>query len=386
MGMPASSLEPEVLAESLDHARAARIPVTFAELPEHTWRPLLALEDHRFFEHIGVDGIAIARALLANARAGQVSEGGSTITQQLIKNRALSPRRTLDRKASEAVRALALEAEYDKQDILQAYLNTVYYGQVDGIAIYGMGAAARAYFSKPASALTLEESASLAAMVQGPNSMNPLRSPERNKRRRDRALQRMEELGWATPAEVRHASSLPVRTNPSPVRAEMSASLRSAIRSQVAAYASERLSQKLGVVVHTTLDGLAQHDAESALARGLRSAGGAQGAAVVLDASNGHVHALVGGHGRGAGSMNRAYRAQRQPGSTVKPFVLGEALERCGQRQALHLATRVSDEPLSLEDRSATWSPNNADGRNHGPTRLREALVFSYNRPFARVG
>ncbi|MEM8931180.1 MAG: transglycosylase domain-containing protein, partial [Acidobacteriota bacterium] len=155
-------IEPLLLAESLAVDRAARRPTRLADLPEHVWRPVLAAEDGRFFDHIGLDGRSVARALLANARAGGVAQGGSTITQQLIKNRSLDSRRTLGRKASEAVRALALEAAHDKRHILEAYLDDLYLGHVDGLAIHGLATAARVYFSKPVDELSLAESAALA--------------------------------------------------------------------------------------------------------------------------------------------------------------------------------------------------------------------------------
>jgi penicillin-binding protein 1B len=160
-------LEPALLAESLDGARAPRLPVELAELPEHVWRSVLAAEDARFFDHPGVDVRALSRAALRNAQAGRVVQGGSTITQQLIKNRDLTPRRRVGRKLSEAVRALRLEGEHSKEEILQAYLNSVYFGHVGGLALHGVGAAARAYFGKSAARLGLGESALLAALIQG---------------------------------------------------------------------------------------------------------------------------------------------------------------------------------------------------------------------------
>ncbi|MEM6796713.1 MAG: biosynthetic peptidoglycan transglycosylase, partial [Acidobacteriota bacterium] len=138
-------IEPEVLAESLDGGRARRVRLSLEKLPEHAWRAVLAAEDARFFDHLGVDGRSVARALLANVRAGEVTQGGSTITQQLIKNRDLTPKRTLPRKASEAMRSLALEAAYDKEQILEAYLDQVYLGHQQGLAVHGFGTAAEVY-------------------------------------------------------------------------------------------------------------------------------------------------------------------------------------------------------------------------------------------------
>jgi penicillin-binding protein 1B len=211
-------LEPEVLAESLDGKRADRELVALDRLPEKVWRPVLAAEDARFFEHGALDPRSIARAAIENLRKRRIAEGGSTITQQLVKNRDLSPERTLGRKASEAMRAVSLEAEYDKREILQAYLNTIYFGHADGIAIHGFGTAARVYFGGPAEKLSLAEAAALAAMIQGPNRLSPGKDARALRERRDWVLSRMEELGWATPAEVAAARASAVVARPSPPR------------------------------------------------------------------------------------------------------------------------------------------------------------------------
>ena len=198
-------IEPELLAESFDSDRAARVPVAFDSLPDHVWQAVLAAEDSRFFEHSGLDARALARASLRNAKAGKVVQGGSTITQQLIKIRDLSPKRSIGRKASEAARALALEAEFDKTEILEAYLDAVYFGHVDGIQIYGLGTAAQAYFSKPVDNLSLEEAALLAAMIQGPNRLSPVRHPDRVVDRYRWVLTRMVASDWLEPSRM-HAS------------------------------------------------------------------------------------------------------------------------------------------------------------------------------------
>lgn len=211
-------LEPELLAESLDEARAVRVPIDLDALPERVWRPVLAAEDARFFEHDGVDPRAVARAALANLRRGGVAQGGSTITQQLIKNRDLSPRRTFSRKASEAVRAHALEQLHSKREILAAYLDTVYLGNVDGLAVHGLGTAAGVYFSKRAGELTLAEAAALAAMIQGPNRLSPFGDAADLRTRRDRVLGRLGELGWASDDEVARARAEPLRARKSAPR------------------------------------------------------------------------------------------------------------------------------------------------------------------------
>jgi len=158
--------------------------VRLAYLQEHVWQPVLAAEDHRFFAHRGVDTRSLARAVLANLRLGGVAQGGSTLTQQLVKNRDLTPRRTVGRKVSEALRALDVDASHSKQEILEVYLNHVYLGQVDGLAVHGFGAAAVAFFGKPAETLQVQEAAMLAGLIRSPNRLSPLRHPAEAKARR----------------------------------------------------------------------------------------------------------------------------------------------------------------------------------------------------------
>lgn len=388
-------LEPELLAESLTEDRAPRRLIDLDAVPEHVWRSVLAAEDARFFEHAGLDARSLARALLANARAGRVTQGGSTITQQLIKNRDLTSRRSLSRKASEAVRALALEAEYDKREILQTYLNQVYLGHVGGVAVHGLGTAARAYFAKPARRLTLPEAALLAAIIQGPNRLSPVRHADRVRQRRDWVLSRLEELGWATPeaaaAARREAISLRVQEPSPPIAPHF--------RAWVAALAEDaaprRVAKGRGVVVESTLDPILQELAEDAVGTwlgelrrrhpSLRDAP-LQAALVAVEPATGAVLAYVGGDPAGPrGGFDRARNARRQPGSAVKPLLLLEAFETCGGRDPLHPASRVADEPLRLDLPSGPWSPVNSDGRFHGVVSVREALRQSLNVPFVRI-
>jgi penicillin-binding protein 1B len=388
-------LEPELLSESLGGDRALRRPVEFDALPEHFWRAVLAAEDARFFDHVGVDGRAVARALLANVKSGRAAQGGSTITQQLIKNRDLSPKKTLGRKMSEAVRALTLEAEYDKREILQAYLNSVYLGNMDGLAIHGVGAAAEVYFSKPVERLTLSEGALLAGMIQGPNRLTPVRHPERAAERRDWVLNRMAELGWARPQEVARAKAAPPRTDVSPPRPPPVTHFMDWLAELAREIAPDRLERGRGVVVETTLDAYLQQRAEQTVRDHLealrrrhpRLRGEALSAALVaLDVWSGAVLAYVGGDpAEGGDRFDRARKARRQPGSAVKPLLLLEAFESCGSRRPLQPATRVADEPLRLELPGGPWEPVNFDGRFHGVVDLRTATRHSYNVPFVRI-
>jgi len=388
-------LEPETLAESLTEARAERVPIVLADLPERVWRPVLAAEDHRFFDHVGVSGMALARAAIANVKKGGVAQGGSTITQQLIKNRDLTPKRSLTRKASEAVRALALEAEYSKEEILEAYLDTTYWGHADGLALHGLGTAARAWFSKAPADLTLAEAAALAAMIQGPNRLSPDDHAEALRERRDWVLSRMQELGWADADQVARAKAAPVRAKVSAPTSRAPRSFLSWIDASLSETAEARLEEGRGVVVETGLDPLLQAWAEDAVRDGLASLrkghrrlrdAGLSAALVAIDPTTGDVLAYVGGDPDARGdAFDRARQAKRQPGSTVKPFVVLEAYAECGEKDALYPASRVADEPLTLDLPSGRWQPENFDRKHLGVIHVRDALAGSRNVPLVRI-
>jgi penicillin-binding protein 1B len=387
-------LEPETLSESLEADRADRILIALDELPDHVWQSVLAAEDARFFEHGGVDVRSVARAALANVKSGGVEQGGSTITQQLVKNRDLTPKRTLGRKTSEAVRAVWLEAAYDKREILQAYLNQVYLGNVNGLAVHGIGTASRVYYSKPAAELSLAESATLAAMIQGPNRLSPVRHPQRVRQRRDWVLTRLVELGWVDAAAVDRARRVEVVLRPSPPLRGAPDEFLAFVSSEVEREAPKRMKEDRGVVVETTLDPYLQQLAEHSVARRLdrlrrdhrRLREAPLGAALVaVDARTGEILAYVGGDPESPDGYDRAQRARRQPGSAVKPFVLLEAFGRCGSRASLYPASRVADRPLTLHLQSGDWAPGNYDGNYLGVVTARQALAGSRNVPIVRI-
>lgn len=399
LDLDAAWIEPELLAAGLDDEWAPGVPIRLADLPETVWRPVLAAEDARFFDHVGVDGRSLARAALANLQAGKVAQGGSTITQQLIKNRDLTPKRTFGRKASEAMRSLAIEASYTKEEILEAYLDQVYLGHVDGLAIHGIGTAARTYFSKSAAELSLAQAATLAAMIQGPNRLAPDRHPDRARERRNWVLDRMAELGWADGAAVESAKNESIRLRPTAPDQPLGRHFRRWLRDLAREQAGRRLEKGRGVVIESTLDPLLQKWAEEETSlwaaklrskyRHLRRDGDSDPlglALVALDAETGAVLAHVGGDPSRGGDFDRARQARRQPGSALKPLLLLEAFEECGGQTSLHPATRVADEPLRLDLPSGPWSPTNSDGEFRGVVTIREALRQSLNLPFVRLG
>jgi len=388
-------IEPMPMAESLGADRAVRVKIQLDELPEQVWRTVLAAEDARFFEHAGVSGRSIARAAAANTKEGRAAQGGSTITQQLVKNRELTPKKSIRRKISEALRALSIEDSYTKEEILEAYLNVIYFGHVDGLAVHGFGTAAQVYFSKPAAKLNLGEAALLAAMIQGPNALTPERHRERATERRNWVLHRMAELGWAPVRDVAEAKARPIRLRKSGPRRPQARGFLDWVALQTEKAAPRRIENQRGVVVETTLDPWLQNAAELAVEehlnrlrrqhRSLRKTD-LSAALVALDTRSGEVLAWVGGDPADPDDrFDRVRQALRQPGSAIKPFVLLEAIDRCGSREPVNPATRIADDPLTIELPSGDWSPENFDRRFHGNVDLRSATRNSYNVPFVRL-
>ncbi len=362
-----------------------RIPVAVEELPPHVIRAFLAIEDHRFFEHFGLNVGRILKALAVDLLEGRVVEGGSTITQQLAKVLFLTPERTLARKLREALLALEIERRYTKQEILEFYLNQIYLGN----GAYGVGAAAQVYFRKPASELGLAEAALLAALPKAPSRYDPFRHPDRARARRDLVLRRMEDLGWADAQAVARA-----RAQPLP---------RPAGRPKVRApYFVETVRRRLvetlgldpvyegGLRVYTTLSPAVQEAAEAALAEGLRAVDRrhprrkppAQGAVIALDLRTGAVRAQVGGRSWSESPFDRALQARRQPGSAFKYFVYLTALE-----QGYTQADTLIDAPGSFPGAHPLkpWKPSNYDDTFEGEMTLRRALARSRNLPAVRL-
>lgn len=361
-----------------------RMPVRLAELPDHLVAAVLAVEDQRFHDHFGLDLRRIGGAMMANLRAGGISQGGSTITQQLAKNLFLTHDRTPIRKLREAALALALEARHSKDEILEAYLNEIYLGQDRGAAIHGVGAAARFYFNKDARRLVVSEAATLAAMIPAPNRLSPQRRPEDVRARRNMVLGLMAEQGRISGRTRDQSSRVTVPTRTYPQRTIEGRWFRDLAQSSV-----PRGLPRRGAAVHTTLDAGLQLAAEEAIRHGLAwsGSGSAQAALVVLDPRTGEVLALVGGRDYAGSQFNRAVQARRQPGSAFKPFVALAALEPRGNRPpAFTLASQVPDEPLAVRSGGELWQPANFDGTFRGEVTLRYALEQSLNVPFARIG
>jgi penicillin-binding protein 1B len=389
----AAALEPEILASADDRPGEEHRPVRLADVPLVLLNAVLAAEDHRFFEHGGIDARGLLRAAWTNLRAGRVMQGGSTITQQLVKNRLVGARRTYMRKVSEAWLATLLEWRYSKEQILEAYLNEIYLGQRGGLAVRGMGAAAGAYFRKDIHRLTPAEAALLAGMVRAPNSYSPAVNPLRARARRDVVLGRMRELGTLSAADWETARAQPVRVPPPAFAAEPAPYFTDYVRLEL-----EQRFDRGGASVYTTLDLALQRFAEAAVVRGLDRlesraprlrredpARRLQAALVALDPTTGEIRALVGGRDYQASQFNRAALASRQPGSAFKPFVFLAALRARGGAPALTAAAIVEDTPITVTVGRDTWSPRNYNDHYEGRVTVRRALEQSLNAATVRV-
>ena len=393
----AVTLEPEVLASASDRPGEDHKPVRIEETPRVLINAVLAAEDHRFFEHGGLDVRALLRAAWANLRAGRVKEGGSTITQQLVKVRLLSPQRTFFRKLREAWLAALVESRYSKERILEAYLNEIYLGQRGPIAIRGVGSAARAYFGKEVHQLTTPEAALIAAIIRGPNIYSPAVDPDRAREHRNVVLAQMRDLKMITSDEFERARRTPVHVR-SLVSAGQSAPYFVDYVRQELEQRFEGISRVRGVRIATTLDLSLQRFAEVAAVRGLdrlessltpgyrRDPGRRlQVAVLVVETATGEIRALVGGRDYLASQFNRVTSARRQPGSAFKPIVYLAALRAGDGAPFFTAASRVEDLPITLESNGEPWSPRNYDDRYEGIVTVRQALEQSLNSATVRI-
>ncbi|HSK79910.1 MAG TPA: PBP1A family penicillin-binding protein [Thermoanaerobaculia bacterium] len=381
-------LPPPLLASYYDADVEERRPVSLEELPDEVIRAVLAAEDDNFYLHPGVSLTGIARALWVNLKDGGMQQGGSTITQQVVKNVYLTSERTLTRKAKEAVIAVMLEVRYGKGAILEAYLNEIYWGKSGSANLIGLGAAAWAYFGKDASDLTLAEAATLAGMIQAPADYSPIHDPDKAKERRDWVLGRMGELEWVPQEQVARAQRQPVVADP-----------RTVSTRPLAPYFSEAMKGEAekrfeidelggeGYLLFSTLRFRDQREAEEAVEKGLAGLQGRrakkplQSALVSVDPRDGAVLAWVGGRDWEKSQFDRVSQAQRQAGSTFKPIVYAAAFSE----GVASPVTPLKDSPINVRLGKASWRPQNYDHGFRGWVTARAALEQSLNIPTVRL-
>ena len=384
--VPLVRLDPAPIGHIYPAHREDRLLVRLDEVPETLVGGLLAVEDRNFHGHYGLSPSGILRAAVANVRAGRVVQGGSTVTQQLVKNFYLSSDRSFLRKANEAVMALLLEFHYDKDDILETYLNEVYLAQDRDRSIHGFGLASRFLFGESLDDLSVAQQALLVAMVRGPSFYDPRRNPDRALNRRNLVLAQMENTGVISAAEAGAARGEPLNVLPGrqgPARA-YPAFLDLVQRHLRRDYATSDL-QSEGLRIFTTMAPAVQAATEAAVKDKLEGMPAPlETAAVMVDVESGEVLALVGGRNPRFAGFNRALDARRPVGSLIKPAVYLAALE---QPQRFGLGSVLLDDPLSLQDENRMpWEPRNFDREFRGDVLLVDALAQSWNVPTVRLG
>jgi penicillin-binding protein 1B len=389
------TLEPQLIGGLLETSRQVRDWISLMAIPPHIIDAVLSIEDHRFYEHIGIDPRGILRAAVQNLKGGTVVQGGSTITQQLAKNLYYTQQRTYLRKLKEAFAALILERKYSKQDILESYLNEIYLGQSGSIAVYGIGQAAQYYFGKSLSQLTVPEAALLAGMIKGPNTYAPVRDPKRAKHRRDLVLLRMKQEGRLSDRQYHAAAKAPIRVNTLQHGVTDAPYFLDYVLSQIDDSSD---GTQTGLRLFTSLDLEMQRMAEEAVSAGLarletnhrflkKTADHLQGALVAIDPRSGAILAMVGGRDYRTSQFNHAVQAKRQAGSLFKPFVYLAAFEQSqtATEALITPATLVDDSPISFPDGASSWAPQNYDRQFRGQVSVRTALEQSLNVPAVRI-
>jgi penicillin-binding protein 1B len=393
----ALSLDAPMLSALVTGGREKRRRVPLSVIPPHVRQAVLAIEDRRFYEHPGVDLIRTVGAVLTNLRGDKpYLVGGSTLTQQLVKNSFLTREKTIRRKLSEQLMALILERRLTKDEILELYLNEVYLGQRGSFAIHGVAEAARVFFGKDVANISLAEAATIAGVIQSPPAYSPFRAPQRSRERRNVVLRSMVEAGYLAADEADRVAAEPLTTVSGGVDAEAPYFVDLVSQTVVDLYPA-LAGGTHEVDIQTTLDPHLQRLAQVALRDGLvqvdeqlakkKRRTGAQGALIALDPRTGEIRALVGGRSYGQSQLNRATTARRQPGSVFKPFVYLAAFEYAAQqgRTDLTPATIVVDEPTSFFFGEEEWTPGNYNDEYDGPITLRRALAMSRNVATAKV-
>lgn len=392
------TLEPVVLAPLGGGEIRASQYRNIREFPEAVKNAFLAIEDRRFYSHFGIDIVGIARAMAQNLRAGRLIQGGSTLTQQLAKNMFFSPKRSIGRKLPEMFAAVSLELRLTKDEILDMYLNEIYFSQDGAVSIHGVPEAARNFFGKDVTDLTVSEAALLAGMVRGPSAYSPRRYYKRAMERRDVVLGEMLEQEKITEEEYKKAkaekieivdSSSHKRTAPYLV-AELQRELSSSFNVEAAAMS--------GMAVHTGLDPDLQRCAENAVKKNLerlkkefpalnRKKSKMEQSLVAIEPHSGLVKAWVGGHDFSENQFDHVEQARRQIGSTIKPFLYLTALDKSLNNYKVATPLSIlSDEPTGITlFQNTTWQPENFDHKFRGDVTLRYALEHSLNIPAVYV-
>jgi penicillin-binding protein 1B len=393
-------LEPELISGLYERIWQERRIVALSEVPPLLVKAIIAVEDERFYSHHGIDPISVLRASWVNVRSGAVVQGGSTLTQQLMKNFFLGDERTLKRKIKEALMSLIAERKYSKQEILENYLNEIYLGQKGSQGIFGIWEASQFYFSKQLSELSVGETALLAGLIRAPNRYSPYRSVDAATKRRNVVLAKLLDDRIITQRQYETAlrETLPRRelikvTNDAPFYVDF-------LRRELAENYSNDVLTGEGFKIFTSLDLQLQKIAEKSLVDGLKRLEDAypslrrrgeddhlEGAIVVLRPQTGEIKAMVGGRNYQKSQFNRVFQAKRQPGSIFKPFVYLAALMSGGDStgEKFTPVTKLDDSPFTWSYEGQEWQPHNYNEEYLGTVTFRRALEKSLNSATARV-
>jgi 1A family penicillin-binding protein len=378
--LPLIELEPELLMLFFGPEREQRQLVSLKEVPPWVIHAILAAEDARFYKHRGVDPLGILRALYTDLIHLSIRQGGSTITQQLAKNYFLTPEKSLIRKFKELLLALTIEFKYDKDEILEIYLNEIYLGQMGSIAISGIGEAALFYFGKPVSQLTIDEGAVIAGLIRAPNIYSPYVDKNRSELRRNAVLQAMHQQRWISQDELNDALSRPLLPSGYENYERRAPYFVDYVAQQLSGLYPPEALTSLGLSIYTTLDTDVQAAAEKALRKGLKvleSRGQGknkpEGAVLVMQPKTGYILAMVGGRDYRLSQFNRLTQSKRQPGSAFKPFVFLAGLDR------LTPASLLSNQTKTYQMEGKPWRPHNYSPMADTRVTMRTALAKSIN-------
>lgn len=382
-------IEPWLIGRLHTQNKEDRIYVPLENMPESLIQGLTLVEDKQFFDHYGLAPLSILRALLRNVKAGKAVEGGSTLTQQLIKNIFLTRKKSLWRKVQEALMALLIEARFSKNQILELYLNEVYLGQNGPYAIHGFGLASQYYFNRPLNELKLHQVATLVGMVKGPFLYHPIRAPENARGRRDLVLRLMLQDNLISKSEYERQVNQPLATQQSKQHIKYAA-LLDQVKRELRTIPSHKSDLGKGLSIYTDFDPHLQQAAQQAISQSInklearKDSPQLQGAMVITDYHTGQIKALVGDKQGNTSGFNRALDAHRPIGSLIKPLIYLHALEQANQ---FHLGTLLKDEPIKLQSsKNDIWEPKNADRKYRGQVTLLDALSQSLNVPTVNLG
>ena len=417
-------LEPEIvstLSRGTEAQRQIRTYLKFSEIPASIWKAIIAVEDQHFLEHKGLDPRGMARAIWVNLKTFSFSQGGSTITQQLVKNLMVRRTKNIFRKINELFLSLLLEAKFDKEEILERYLNEVYLGQIGQLEIHGIAEGAKYFFGKKIEDLNLAETALIAGLIRGPSYYSPYRNKERAFERQQLVLKKMVETGQLAEAEAESVSKLPIRLVPVQNASDKAPYFTDFVKAELIQSFKDRMNEEeitqAGLRVYTTLDTEVNRQGQLAIAEGIARleknfvvkknskpkpssplvsadlalglAPQLEGALAAVDHSTGFIRALVGGKRYSASNFNRILNMKRQVGSTFKPFVYLTAFQMGRDSEGVPYAPGhpAEDAPWTLTyDRGKqSWSPRNFEKSNRGWVSYRSAVRYSINMVAARL-